>query len=855
MSDNIENPRDDNENEDRNNIFLYNNEISNEGSDSCNVLCLFLFFLSLFFIMIISADNNTAHTFSSTANNNNNNNNDNNDNNNINSNNSINSNIKNNKNYINNNNNHSNYNNNNFDNDPSIKYRKNNNIYKDNINDEFLKKEDNDNIMNNMLDNILIQCLHFKGVYKIRNKNNNNISDGTFEAKLVTLKLALNNVTKSYIFFYFNPYDNNNINDNIHILNEIPKQYKYLGFNGININKENRYIFNGEGYNISTFCQLKNNVKKKNQAYKYAHTNIYNNNNNINGINGINDKCFCNYTINMNQYINKYESVSLREVDESYLYSLKGYILDEQEYYKNYLQNEYIKLYKNYISYIQKYYYTHYTDKENLIHFHSLGNTNEEIIKHQSKVASGKQNDKELSYVTLKNVKHESGTIPNQNTEGEYTSNMDNNDGNNKNNDGNNKNNDGNNKTYDEHSKNYDEDNKNYDEHSKNYDEHSKNYDEDNKNYDEDNKNYDEHSKNYDEENKNYDEDNKNMNEQVTNADYDGYIYSNNCNLLISFEGIDIDKKYISTKVLNFSIVFNIKSIIEISLFWSQIGTSGSIPGASRISLISICLNSLIDIFESLLLLYEVLLSKLLLIHFILMILLKFLLFTIMEVRYVLIVWKANHQHEVNEGWEHMQRKLSKLYKYYYGSIFLLILLFYYVFPFFPYILLILYLCWLPQILLDIWRGQRNSVDIKFVFILSLCRLYLPIYIYLYPHNIFQLDTFSQLIDTSNTMFSILVIFIVFIQCIYMFLQRIYGPRYFVNIDLLPHVHNYYKTIDVNFEAGIPECVICMYDIVLKPNKYCVTPCYHIFHEKCLQQWMDIKLECPTCRGPLPNFS
>ncbi|ETW52205.1 hypothetical protein PFUGPA_05820 [Plasmodium falciparum Palo Alto/Uganda] len=837
MSDNIENPRDDNENEDRNNIFLYNNEISNEGSDSCNVLCLFLFFLSLFFIMIISADNNTAHTFSSPTNNNNNNNNNNTDNN-DNSNNSNNSNINNKKNYINNNNNHSNYNNY-FDDDPSIKYRKNNNIYKDNINDEFLKKEDNDNIMNNMLDNILIQCLHFKGAYKIRNKNNNNMSDGIFEAKLVTLKLALNNVTKSYIFFYFNPYDNNNTNHNIYILNDIPKQYKYLGFNGININKENRYIFNGQGYNISTFCQLKNNVKKKNEAYKYAHTNIYNNNdnnnnNNNNNINGVNENCLCNYTININQYINKYESVSLREVDESYLYSLKGYILDEQEYYKNYLQNEYIKLYKNYISYIQKYYHTHYIEKENMIHFHSLGNVNEEIIKHQSKLESAKQNDKELSYVTLKKVKHESGTIPNHNTEREYTSNVDNNDGNNKNNDGNNKNNDENNN---------------------NNDGNNNNNDGNNKYNDVNNKNNDVNNKYNDVNNKYNDGHNKNNNEHVTNAHYDGYIYSNNCNLLISFEGIDIDKKYISTKVLNFSILFNIKSIIEISLFWSQIGTSGSIPGASRISLISICLNSLIDIFESLLLLYEVLLSKLLLIHFILMILLKFLLFTIMEVRYVLIVWKANHQHEVNEGWEHMQRKLSKLYKYYYGSIFLLILLFYYVFPFFPYILLILYLCWLPQILLDIWRGQRNSVDIKFVFILSLCRLYLPIYIYLYPHNIFQLDNFSQLIDTSNTMFSILIIFIVFIQCIYMLLQRIYGPRYFVNIDLLPHVHNYYKTIDVNFEAGIPECVICMYDIVLKPNKYCVTPCYHIFHEKCLQQWMDIKLECPTCRGPLPNFS
>jgi len=31
-----------------------------------------------------------------------------------------------------------------------------------------------------------------------------------------------------------------------------------------------------------------------------------------------------------------------------------------------------------------------------------------------------------------------------------------------------------------------------------------------------------------------------------------------------------------------------------------------------------------------------------------------------------------------------------------------------------------------------------------------------------------------------------------------------------------------------------------------------VTPCRHKFHPVCLQQWMDIKLECPFCRAPIP---
>jgi hypothetical protein len=35
-------------------------------------------------------------------------------------------------------------------------------------------------------------------------------------------------------------------------------------------------------------------------------------------------------------------------------------------------------------------------------------------------------------------------------------------------------------------------------------------------------------------------------------------------------------------------------------------------------------------------------------------------------------------------------------------------------------------------------------------------------------------------------------------------------------------------------------------------GKIMKTPCKHYFHESCLKGWMDIKLECPFCRSPLP---
>lgn len=35
-------------------------------------------------------------------------------------------------------------------------------------------------------------------------------------------------------------------------------------------------------------------------------------------------------------------------------------------------------------------------------------------------------------------------------------------------------------------------------------------------------------------------------------------------------------------------------------------------------------------------------------------------------------------------------------------------------------------------------------------------------------------------------------------------------------------------------------------------KKYMKTPCNHSYHIVCLKKWMDIRLECPTCRQVIP---
>ncbi|KJP89676.1 hypothetical protein AK88_00636 [Plasmodium fragile] len=683
----------------RNDVFLYRAEAGNDG-ESCNVLCLFLFFISLFFVMLVTAENNAVPTGSGY--------------------------------------------------EPGA-----GGTLGPDIDGNLLPGEGGDRyVPDDVLDNVLIQCLNFKGRYRVEDRWRVRANDkrgvssangakrghptgGEFEAKLITLKLSLYNVTKSLLFLYFEPQGeeagsssrkggHGALSPNQAVKQPSqPSKFQFLGVPGINVNRENKYMFNGVGYNFLSLCQDEK-------------------------------SCICNYNIGIQQNVSMQESTSLREVEESYLYFLKKYLMDEAESWGTYLSARYRDEYERHLS-GQANGAADHTPQEVAI-------TPQEEADSTRHGEAGTHHDEEAG----RPDDAADGTRPEETVTPDDTSHDD------------------------------------------------------------------------------------------TMGDaphYAGYISSDNCGLFVRLEGDDVDKRYAAARVTAFAILYNIKSIVELGLFYLQIGRSSeNMRSASKVSLMSICLNSFIDLFESLLLLYEVMLSRLLLVHFIFMVLLKFILFTLMELRYILIIWKANHQQYLQEGWSQLQRKLATLYKFYYGSILLVIVTFYYIFPLCPYVLLLLYMCWVPQILLDVWKGQRNSINLKVAFALSLCRVFLPVYRFMYSQSIFQLDVFARAMDSTNATFSILLIVILAVQLLFMSLQRLYGPRYLVDIDLLPHVHNYYKTIDPNFETGIPECVICMYDIVLKEKKYCVTPCFHIFHEKCLQQWMDVKLECPTCRGALPNF-
>ncbi|KAI4378325.1 hypothetical protein MLD38_015816 [Melastoma candidum] len=70
---------------------------------------------------------------------------------------------------------------------------------------------------------------------------------------------------------------------------------------------------------------------------------------------------------------------------------------------------------------------------------------------------------------------------------------------------------------------------------------------------------------------------------------------------------------------------------------------------------------------------------------------------------------------------------------------------------------------------------------------------------------------------------------------------------------ILLEKYSYYRRFTQDMTHSM-DCVICMTSIDLSqhPSDCMVTPCDHYFHSGCLQRWMDIKMEFPTCRRTLP---
>ncbi|CAI5982722.1 unnamed protein product, partial [Closterium sp. NIES-65] len=323
--------------------------------------------------------------------------------------------------------------------------------------------------------------------------------------------------------------------------------------------------------------------------------------------------------------------------------------------------------------------------------------------------------------------------------------------------------------------------------------------------------------------------------------------------LRINATAVDLEAYY--NKAVNYTLMVTFISFLQVLFIIRQMEHSNTQSGAAKVSMLMVGQQAIMDAYLCLLHLTAgiVVGAESLFNAFATAAFFKFVIFSIFEMRYLLAIWKARRPAQSSESWDLMRRELSILYSRFYGFLLGGILLIYRFSTALRYLLLLFYSFWIPQIVTSVIRDSRKPLHVHYILGMSATRLAIPLYIFGCPKNFMR-------VEPSPAWCAALIAFMG-AQVAALLLQHYLGPRWFIPKQFLPEKYSYFRRVSCLMrqsndadDSGPADCVICMTPVPITSHSMdrMVTPCDHMFHTACLQRWMDIKMECPTCRRCLP---
>ncbi|ETW04107.1 hypothetical protein, variant 1 [Aphanomyces invadans] len=312
------------------------------------------------------------------------------------------------------------------------------------------------------------------------------------------------------------------------------------------------------------------------------------------------------------------------------------------------------------------------------------------------------------------------------------------------------------------------------------------------------------------------------------------------------------------TKASGYAIMMALLCLAQIYLLLKQLQVSSTQAAAAKVSLVTVGAQAVVDSYLCLLHLTTGIVAQHIFTLFATVSFFQLIIFSIFEMRFLLLIWKARRPQQFTEGWNVMRRELTTLYSRFYISLLVGLCVIYYGWPWMQVLVVIASSFWVPQIVHNVHREVRNPLDNGYVVGMSMTRLFLPLYLYGCPNNFLTAMPIFPLQYHPHLCVGLVVWMTA--QVAVLFLQRYWGPRFFVPAMFLPVKYNYERRMDpdqlsllrVN-QGDELDCVICMVELDMEARDYMIAPCDHVFHRPCLQEWMQVKMECPTCRSVLPE--
>mmetsp|Transcript_26034 Transcript_26034/g.38480 ORF Transcript_26034/g.38480 Transcript_26034/m.38480 type:complete len:1100 (+) Transcript_26034:250-3549(+) len=406
----------------------------------------------------------------------------------------------------------------------------------------------------------------------------------------------------------------------------------------------------------------------------------------------------------------------------------------------------------------------------------------------------------------------------------------------------------------------------------------------------------------------------KNRQDQALVMAMNGSIHSPNCDFISSLNvtAIRTDWEHTTGKAINYSFYMMLTCLTQIVVLLRQLLHTQHQSTATRVSLLCIGWQTVLDALLCLGHIYLSLAMQPLFTAFASVAFFKLLIFCVIEMKYMAIIIQArNNANGGQSTHEVLRRQVAMLHLRFYVALIGAFLAFFYAGQQYRTIYIVgLYSFWVPQIIQNIISEAKRPLHVYYIYGMSISRCVAPLYMFAVPNN-FLKEVYPDS-PTNYVMVEILIVWIA-IQNAVLIAQSKYGARFMIPARFLPPKFDYHRAIppsllppeaeeqDMKSEQVKPstaptlqnespehtttgtrnrlkkkngsqehvtttmtteavevptpalDCVICCNGIDHHNQKsYMLAPCEHIFHKDCLIQWMDVKMECPTCRTELP---
>ena len=285
-----------------------------------------------------------------------------------------------------------------------------------------------------------------------------------------------------------------------------------------------------------------------------------------------------------------------------------------------------------------------------------------------------------------------------------------------------------------------------------------------------------------------------------------GKIISPNCNFeaFLNVTALRTDWEHTTTKAINYSFYMMLTCLTQIMVLLRQLLHTQARSTATRVSLLCIGWQTMIDAILCLGHIYLSLAIKPLFTAFASVAFFKWLIFCFIEMKYwTLIVQSRNSSNST----EQLRRQVALLHCRFYGALFIVKVLFSLIGDKHRILFaLALYSFWIPQIVQNIITEAKRPMHNWYIYGMSISRMVAPVYFFAVPNN-FLKEVYPE--SPTDPLMCELLILWVGIQTAVLIGQGKYGARFMIPARFLPPKFDYSRPIPASIlPPGVTQEVL-----------------------------------------------